>query len=61
MNDGELFIRLLYFGTTQLGFSADEVWLMPLGLLLDLIACHRQFLGIEKAKREIGIDDVVPF
>jgi hypothetical protein len=53
-----LFIRLLYFGTTQLGFSADETWLMPLGLLLDLTACHRQFLGLEKPKRECSLDDI---
>lgn len=38
----------------------DEFWLMPLGLFLDLWACHKQFLGLEKAKREMTIDDVVP-
>jgi len=38
----------------------DTFWLMPLGLFLDLWACHKQFLGLEKAKREMTIDDVVP-
>ena len=47
-DDDETFTRLIYFGTTQLGFPMDEVWLMPLGLLLDLVDCHKQFLGISK-------------
>jgi hypothetical protein len=40
--------------------SADEFWLMPLGLFLDLWACHKQFLGLEKPHREMSIDDIVP-
>jgi hypothetical protein len=60
VNDGETFTRLLYFGTTQLGFSIDETWLMPIGLLLDLMACHRQFLGIEKPVRQYSLDDILP-
>jgi hypothetical protein len=44
----------------QLGFSLEEIWLMPLGQLLDFIACHRQFLGLEKPCRETNIDDVIP-
>lgn len=40
--------------------DAEEFWLMPIGLFLDLWACHKQFLGIEKAAREVSIDDVVP-
>jgi hypothetical protein len=52
---------MLYFGKTQLGFSLDETWLLPLGLLLDLMACHRQFLGLEKARRECSLDDTIPF
>jgi hypothetical protein len=50
----------LYYGTVQLHFSQEETWLMPLGELLDLIACHRQFLGYEKPKRELGIDEIIP-
>ncbi|GHU76982.1 hypothetical protein FACS1894188_10390 [Clostridia bacterium] len=59
MNDNELFIRLFYFGTSQLGFSEDETWLMPLGQLLDLMACHRQFLGIDKPKKDYTLDDIL--
>ena len=43
-----------------MGFSADETWLMPLGLLLDLMACHKQFLNIEKPRYDYSIDDVIP-
>jgi len=32
---------------------------MPIGLFLDLWACHKQWLGLEKPKREWTIDDVV--
>jgi hypothetical protein len=27
---------------------------------MDLWECHRQFLGMAKAKRELFIDDVIP-
>ncbi|WKY49061.1 hypothetical protein Q5O24_07060 [Eubacteriaceae bacterium ES3] len=37
-----------------------EVWLMPLGELLDLWTCHKQFLGIEKPQREWTIDEIIP-
>jgi hypothetical protein len=40
--------------------SAEEFWLMPIGLFLDLWACHKQFLGIEKPKRAVTIDDIIP-
>jgi hypothetical protein len=43
-----------------MGMSAEDFWLTPLGLFLDLWSCHKQFLGIEKARREITIDDVIP-
>jgi hypothetical protein len=55
-----LFTRLLYYGTTQLGFTQDEVWLMPVGLLLDLWECHREFLGLSAGRRDVGLDEVVP-
>jgi len=61
VNDDELFTRLLYYGTVQLGRSEDEAWLMPLGLLMDLWECHKQFLGLSKPKRELTIDDVIPY
>jgi hypothetical protein len=45
----------------QLGFSEDVVWLMIIGQLLDFIACHRQFHGMEKPKVEASINEVIPF
>jgi len=33
---------------------------MPMGQLLDLWACHKQFNGLEKPKREWTIDEVLP-
>ncbi len=33
---------------------------MPLGQLLDFMACHKQFLGLEKPKREVTLDAVIP-
>ena len=60
MSDAELFTRLLYYGTVHLNRSEEETWLTPLGLLLDLWECHRQFLGMSKPKREMFIDDVIP-
>ncbi len=38
----------------------ERFWLTPIGLFLDLWACHKQFLGMEKPYREQTIDDVVP-
>ena len=43
-----------------MGMSDDKFWLMPIGLFLDLWACHKQFLGIEKPKVEMSIDDIIP-
>ena len=40
--------------------SEDETWLTPLGLLLDLWECHRQFLNMAKTKRELTIDEIMP-
>ena len=40
--------------------NADDFWLCPLGLFLDLWACHKQFIGIEKAGRELTVDDIIP-
>lgn len=61
VTDDELFTRLLYYGLAHLDLSQDEVWLMPFGLLLDLWECHRQYNGIAKPKRDLTIDDVIPF
>jgi hypothetical protein len=58
VSDDELFTRLLYFGTAQLGLSQDETWFMPFGLLLDLRECHLQWHGITKPKVEYTLDDI---
>jgi len=34
---------------------------MPVGYLLDLWECHKQFLGLAKPKRMLTIDDVIPY
>jgi len=60
VTDAETFTRLYYYGRVQMGMSENEFWLMPIGLFLDLWACHKQFLGLEKPVREQTIDDVVP-
>ena len=60
MTNEETFTRLLYYGTVQMGMSTQEFWLMPIGLFMDLWTCHKQFLGLEKAKQYLTIDDIIP-
>lgn len=60
MTDDETFTRLYYYGRVQMGMSEDEFWLMPIGLFLDLWACHKQFLGLEKAHKATNIDEIIP-
>jgi len=43
-----------------MGMSVEDFWLMPIGLFLDLWACHKQFLGMEKPKKTRTIDDIIP-
>jgi hypothetical protein len=40
--------------------SEEETWLIPVGLLLDLWECHKQWNGLAKPKREQFIDDIIP-
>jgi hypothetical protein len=62
VSDDETFTRLFYYGRIQMGMQPEEFWLMPMGLFLDLWACHRQWLGLEKAGRgSATIDDAIPF
>jgi hypothetical protein len=61
VNDLETFTRLYYYGTVQMRMSADEFWLMPVGFFLDLWACHKQFVGIEKAHQDVTVDDIIPY
>jgi len=44
-----------------LGRKEEEVWLMPLGHLLDQWEIYKQFNGISKPKKVITIDDIIPF
>ncbi|WP_461206128.1 hypothetical protein [Clostridium sp. DL1XJH146] len=60
MSDEELFIRLIYYGIAQLNKREESVWLMPIGYLMDLWECHKQFIGISKPRKEYFIDDVIP-
>ena len=60
MTDGEIFTRLYYYATVQMHMGDEQFWTMPLGLFLDLWACHKQFLGLEKSFIEQTIDDVIP-
>ncbi len=60
VSDEELFTRLLYYGIVQLGIDEQKFWLMPFGKFLDLWTCHKQFKGMEKPYREVGIDEVIP-
>jgi hypothetical protein len=55
-----LFARLIYYGVSQLHRPEVEVWLMPIGELLDQWEIHKQFTGLAKPKREIFIDDIIP-
>jgi len=50
----------LYYGRAHLNFAEDEVWLTPIGHLLDLWECHKQFHGMAKPKREVFIEDIIP-
>jgi len=38
----------------------DEVWLLPIGYLMDLWECHKQFIGISKPRKDHNIDDIIP-
>lgn len=60
MSDEETFTRLLFYGVTLLGRSECEVWLMPLGALLDQWEVFKQFHGLAKAKIEYSVEDVIP-
>ena len=48
----------MYIAKAHLNLSFDEFWLMPIGLILDLWECHRQYHGISKPKIKKYIDEV---
>lgn len=60
MSDEETFTRLLFYGVTLLGRPEHEVWLMPLGALLDQWEIYKQFHGLAKMKCEYVIDGIIP-
>jgi len=43
-----------------MNMAPEDFWLTPIGLFLDLWACHKQFMRIEKAYRDVSIDDIIP-
>ncbi len=60
MSDNESFARLIYYGVTLLHRNEEEVWLMPIGHLLDQWEIYKQFNGMAKPYEEKTIDDVMP-
>ena len=44
----------------MLGRAESEVWLMPIGHLLDQWEVYKQFNGLVKPKREYYIDEIIP-
>lgn len=60
-SDEEVFARLIFYGVTLLNRKEEEVWLMPLGHLLDQWEIYKQFNGLAKAKKEHFIDEVIPY
>ena len=61
MSDEETFARLLFYGVTLLGREEREVWLMPLGALLDQWEVYRQVNGVSKPRVEVAIDNLIPY
>jgi hypothetical protein len=55
-----LFARLIFYGVSLLHRQESEVWLMPLGHLLDQWEVYMQFNGMAKPMREHYIDDIIP-
>ena len=45
VSDEELFTRLLYYGMAHLSLRMEEVWLMPFGLLMDLVGMPQAVFG----------------
>ena len=55
-----MFTRLLYIGLAHLNLTQTEVWLLPFGLLLDLVECWKQETGRARPYREVFIDEIIP-
>ena len=52
---------MIFYGVTLLRRPEREVWLMPLGALLDQWEVYKQYHGLAKAKTDTFIDDLIPF
>ena len=52
-----------YGGLENLGekLMKSENFEMALGLLLDLLECHKQYNDLAKPKRDLTIDDIIPY
>lgn len=55
-----MFARLIFYGVTLLTRPEAEVWLMPLGHLLDQWEVYKQFYGLARPERDVFIDEVIP-
>lgn len=60
VSDEETFARLIFYGVSLLGRAEADVWLMPLGHLLDQWEVYKQFHELVKTKREYYIDEIIP-
>lgn len=56
LNDEQIFARLIFYGVTLLNRKEIEVWLMPIGHLLDQWEIYKQFNGMAKPKIITTID-----
>ena len=52
---------MLFYGVTLLKRTEEEVWLMPLGHLLDQWEIYKQFNGLSIPKRDHFIDEIIPY
>ena len=48
-------------GTGPLGFAPEGRGIPPFGLRWDLGEWHKKLRGLAKPKRELTIDDVIPY
>lgn len=60
MSDEELFTRLFYYGMAHLHMTREDTELTPIGELLDLWECHKQYNGMATPLREHYIDEIFP-
>jgi len=51
---------LIFYGVSLLGRAEAEVWLMPLGHLLDQWEIYKQFNGLAKPRIEHYIEEIIP-